>query len=193
MKVRQYVKNFQQNIWCVQTIIPIILMESKWAWWKMSSSGKSWVITHDAVNNLRYSSRHKGHNGLSSSSPVSEEVAGPILTSQTPWLHCQLFCQTLSSVWQAITSNGLPCLTAWVQGHCLPRCVPTAVGILLLVNNLLRDEYICLKMASSACDRSVSECATGFMLWHLCDRLISYYICGTGQSEEMAMLKTCHK
>lgn len=87
-------------------IIPIILMESKWAWWKISSSGKSWVITHDAVNNLRHSSRHKGHNGLRSSSPVSEEVAGSILTSQTPWLHCQLFCQTLSSVWQAITSNG---------------------------------------------------------------------------------------
>lgn len=121
-------------------IIPIILMESKWAWWKISSSGKSWVITHDAVNNLRYSSRHKGHNGPSSSSPVSEDVAGHILTSQTPWLHCQLFCQTPSSVWQAITSNGLPCLTALAQGHCPPRRAPTAVGILLLVSDLRRDE-----------------------------------------------------
>lgn len=158
------------------------IMESKWAWWKISSSGKSWVITRDGVNNPRYSSGHKGHNGLSSSSPVSEDVAGPILTSQTPWLHCQLFCQTLSSVWQAIISNGLPCLRALVQGHCPPRCVSTAVGILLLASDLQGDKWICLKMASSGYDRLVLECATGFMLWHLCGGLISYYICVMDQS-----------
>lgn len=42
-----------------------------------------------------------------------EQLAGPILTSQTPWLHRWLFCQTLSTVWQAITANGL----------LVPRCL----------------------------------------------------------------------
>lgn len=74
-----------------------------------------------------------------------------------------------------ITPNGYSvklhvlCLTAnysqWApvphsaaQGHCLPRSLASAEGILSPVSYLLSDWCICLRWTPSACDRSRCQC-----------------------------------
>lgn len=50
-----------------------------------------------------------------------------------------------------------------VQGHCLPRSLPSAEGILSSVSYLLTDGCICLRWTPSACDRSRCHCVP--MAW----------------------------
>lgn len=97
-----------------------------------------------------------------------EQLAGPILTRQTPWLHRWLFCQTLSTAWQAITSNGLVCLAAAaaVQGHCLPRCGWTSPA---LSDSSPKRQMNEPRKLSLSCYRSVSEFTAEFMMWRLCN------------------------